>query len=126
MIKTLLVVDDEQDLRELISDLLIEEGFICISAGSVGEAELVVAKHLDNAGGIDLIISDLNMPGGSGIDLLKKLRKKGVNAPFLYLSGSSVDAELESYTPMGVVGYHLKPFRAVELVARIKGIFKSI
>jgi DNA-binding response OmpR family regulator len=122
MSKTLLIVDDEIDLRELIADLLVEEGYNCLSAGSVQEASEVALEYLKTGGSINLVITDLNMPGGSGIDLLKNLREKGVDSPFLFLSGDVVDSELRPYMNMGVVGYQLKPFRSVEIIARLNSI----
>jgi two-component system response regulator TctD len=123
MERTLLVIDDEQDLRELITDMLVDEGFKCLSAGSISEASDVIATHLEQCGKIDMIISDLNMPGGSGIDLLKDLRKKGVHTPFLFLSGDLIDAELRPYLLMGVLGYQLKPFRATDFIHRLNKLF---
>lgn len=123
MKKTILVVDDEQDLRELISDLLIDEGFECLIAGSAQEATQIVMEHHKKKASLDLIVSDLNMPGGSGIDLLLELREKEVLIPFLYLSGDVIDSELKPYLGMGVIGYQLKPFRSTEFIARLKKIF---
>ncbi len=125
MSKTLLIVDDEKDLRELITDLLIDEGFNCLSAGSAQEASEVAFDYLKTGGTIQLVISDLNMPGGSGIDLLKILREKGVTSPFLFLSGDVVDSELRPYMNMGVVGYQLKPFRGAEFLARLNALLQS-
>lgn len=125
MSKTLLIVDDEQDLRELISDLLSDEGYECLFAGSAQCASEVACKHLESGGSIELVISDVNMPGGSGIDLLKDFRERGIGSPFLFLSGDLVDIEVSHFKSLGVVGYQLKPFHSAEFLNRINSLLKS-
>jgi CheY-like chemotaxis protein len=126
MAETILIVDDEQDLRDLIADLLVEEGYACATAGSIREAEALLITQRAEGGNFTLIISDLHMPGGSGIELLKTLRSKGVSTPMLFLSGDIIDVELQPYLAMGVVGYQLKPFRTADFLKKLDGIFTEI
>ncbi|MEY4616478.1 MAG: hypothetical protein RJB66_1438 [Pseudomonadota bacterium] len=120
--RTLLIVDDEPDLCEIMVDLLSDEGFECFAAHSAAEALATVSSQKDLGQVIDLIISDLNMPGGSGISLLKDLRSRGFKTPFFFLTGDLVENELRHYYSDGVLGYQLKPFQAEEFIKKIQSL----
>lgn len=122
MPKLILVVDDEPDLREMLYELLLDEGYTCLLASSPSEAIQQINNCESQNSNIDLIVSDINMPGGSGVDLLKTIRKSNNEAPILFLSGDSADEILKPYLNLGVSGYQLKPFRSHELLVRIKKI----
>lgn len=122
MADTLLIVDDEKGLRELISEFLSDEGYKCLVAGSARQAIDLAKEYIETTGPIRLIISDLNMPGGSGLDMLKGLRALQIQTPVLYLSGDVADSELKPYLSMGVLGYHLKPFRSDEFLVRLSAL----
>lgn len=124
--RTLLIVDDEPDLCEIMVDLLSAEGFLCFSAISAAKALELMAEFVGQGRKVDLIISDLNMPGGSGIDLLKQLRRKEIKTPFFFLTGDISDAELRPYFDQGVLGYQLKPFQIDEFMKKIKGLVESL
>jgi two-component system chemotaxis response regulator CheY len=122
MPKTILIVDDEVDLREIMFDLLTDEGFHCLLA----ESKTVAAKKLleDKDGSqVELVVTDYNMPGGSGLDLLIHVREKGVKTPFLFLSGEPIDEKLAPYINDGVLGYKLKPFDLMDFVDRVNEFF---
>lgn len=122
MAKLILVVDDEPDLREMLRELLCDEGYMCITAESVSVAIHEIKNLLIQNENLDLIISDLNMPGGSGIELLKMVRSMKVEVPFLFLSGESADEELKPYLSLGICGYQLKPFRSLDFLKRLNEI----
>lgn len=122
MQKTLLLVDDEPDLLEIIADILSEEGFLCFSANSADRALEFIMEYSTADRAIDLVVSDLNMPGSSGLELLKSARARGVNTPFFFLTGDVSDEELRPYFEMGVLGYELKPFHPDDFVSRLKAL----
>jgi CheY-like chemotaxis protein len=125
MAKLILLVDDESDIREMLTELLNDEGYTCVSAESVSTAIQEINNLSQQSTYFDLIISDLNMPGGSGIDLLKMVRNMKIDAPFLFLSGESADEELKPYLSLGVCGYQLKPFRSLDFLKRLNEILKD-
>ncbi len=125
MAKLILLVDDEFDIREMLTELLTDEGYTCVTAESVSSAIQEVKNLSQQSACFDLIISDLNMPGGSGIDLLKMVRNMKIDAPFLFLSGETADEELKPYLSLGICGYLLKPFRSLDFLKRLNEILKN-
>ena len=107
---TILIVDDEEGLREGLSRLLEDEGYAVLCAENGEKAlEIVRGTH------IDLILTDMRMPGISGIDLLKKVRKIRENIGVIILTGYG---EIESYIEamnFGAMEYVSKPFKVNEL-----------
>lgn len=122
MLKVILVVDDEPDLREMLHELLNDAGYLCYAEGSVNDAIIKVNQLTTDKINIDLIISDLNMPGGSGIELLQLVQNLGLEASFLFLSGESINEEIKPYLDLGICGYQVKPFRSLDFLNRIKDI----
>ncbi|MEY4414863.1 MAG: two-component system response regulator PilR, partial [Pseudomonadota bacterium] len=68
----LLVVDDEPDLRTLYELTLLREGYVVDSAGTLSEAEALLQEHV-----FQLVITDIRLPDGSGLDLLQRLESGG-------------------------------------------------
>lgn len=83
MSKTALIVDDEPDLTEVISFQLNQMGIRTLEAHSGTEAWNIFVENP----GIDLVISDVRMPSGDGIDLTKKIRKHQPSVPIVLMSG---------------------------------------
>jgi DNA-binding NtrC family response regulator len=116
----ILVVDDEEGLREGLSKLLADEGYSVVCAES-GEQALDILQHKH----IDLILTDMRMPGMSGIDLLKEVRSKHGNIGVIILTGYG---EIESYIEamnFGAMEYVSKPFKANELKFIVSKILSS-
>ena len=106
----ILVVDDEEILRADLSRLLEEEGYTVVGAKH-GEQALDILQDTH----IDLILTDIRMPGMSGLDLLKKVRKNYGEIAVIILTGYG---EIESYIEamsIGAVEYVSKPFKVNEL-----------
>jgi two-component system cell cycle sensor histidine kinase/response regulator CckA len=80
---TILVTEDDPDLRGLLSETLVGRGYSVVEAGSPAEARQVVTSH----GPIDLLLTDLIMPGGSGRDLARWMRAHSPAVRVLYMSG---------------------------------------
>lgn len=84
---TLLIVDDETDIAEEMCEFLSDEGYRTILAGSLKEAHDKINEVIVRGGRIDLVVSDLRMPGGSGTDLIAQVREANMLAPFILVTG---------------------------------------
>jgi CheY-like chemotaxis protein len=109
--KTLIVVDDEADLRDIVSSELEFMG------ATVYQAEnITVAKSFLESRDIDLVISDIRMPGGTGIDLLKYVKAKDINVPPVVLITGFADVSMEDAFSQGAESMLSKPFKLEELI----------
>ena len=118
--RTLLVVDDDADLREALAEQLELEGFRVVQAGA-GEAGAAAAL----AERPDLLILDVDLPDMDGRDLCRRLRGEGVAAPILMLTGAAEDADAIRGLDSGADDYVGKPFRFAVLMARIRAHLRS-
>jgi DNA-binding response OmpR family regulator len=115
----ILVIEDEKDLRESILTYLKQEGYICESASNFKEAEdkILVYKY-------DCIIVDITLPGGSGFELIKDLKKASMEGGVIIISAkNSLDDKIKGLE-LGSDDYLTKPFHLPELNARIKSIIR--
>ena len=116
--RPILVVDDDEDLRAILANLLTSEGdFIPIEASSVAEAESRLASQDAR---FDAIILDVGLPDGDGRDLCVKLRKQGQAMPVIMLTGLDADEDVVKGLECGANDYLAKPFKLAELLARLK------
>ena len=115
-LKNLLLVDDDDDLREALAEqLIITEDFEVFEAGTGTDAmEKVKASHFD------LIILDVGLPDTDGRELCRLMRKQGVKAPVLMLTGHDSDADTILGLDAGANDYVTKPFKFPVLLARIR------
>lgn len=112
--QSLLVVDDEKDIREVIEIYLMNEGFEVVTACDGLEA---LERLKDNH--IDLIILDIMMPKLDGIRTCLKIREEK-KMPIIMLSAKSQDSDKILGLNIGADDYVVKPFNPLELVARVK------
>lgn len=107
--KTILVVDNDPDLSRALTLRLGSEGYTCVTASTGGQA---LARF--EGGDIDLVISDLNMPGGDGIALAQSLRRVSP-VPLIFITGfrDEFKRRLRSVENVTVLR---KPFDAAELI----------
>jgi len=109
------VIDDDQGVRESMERMLRGAGYSVQSAES-GEEGLTLARG--NA--FDVILSDMRMPGISGIDVLQKLRAQRVDSAFIVMTGfGTVDSAVEAMK-LGAVDFVQKPFFRDELLMRVR------
>ncbi len=117
----LLVVDDDERLRELLSRFLSESGFLVTTAESATQAREILA-HLS----YDLIVLDVMMPGEDGLSLTRSLKDQGHATPVLLLTAlGEVDARI-SGLEAGADDYLPKPFEPRELLLRINAILRRM
>jgi DNA-binding NtrC family response regulator len=109
--KTILIVDDEIDLREIIAS-----EFEYLGAKVYLASNVLVAKEILSQEKIDLVVSDIRMPGGSGIDLLDFVKnQKVLNTSVILISGFA-DISIDEALSKGVDGYISKPFQLDEII----------
>lgn len=117
--KTILVVDDSEDIRELAVNHLKLLGYRVIAASSGEEA----LNLLDQQGGIDLLLTDILMPGGmNGLQLIEQVRKRMLDLPVLIATGYMDDLANNSGGLAGPLNILSKPFRLAELTERVRTI----
>ncbi len=114
-----LVVEDEPALAGVIRDNLVHEGYQ-VDLAADGRAGLEAALR----GVHDLVILDIVLPGLSGLDLLRELRRSGSRAPVIVVSARSQEADVVVGLELGADDYVTKPFGVRELVARIRALLR--
>ena len=116
--KSVLVVDDERNIVELVRLYLEKEGFAVVSAAD-GEQALVQYERTDP----DLVILDLMLPKLDGFEVCRELRRRG-DVPILMLTARSEDVDAIVGLELGADDYVTKPFNPRALVARVKAILR--
>lgn len=114
--RNLLLVDDDQDLREaLVEQLALYEEFRVVE-----EATATKGIHTARSEQIDLLIMDVGLPDMDGREAVKLLRKNGFKSPIIMLTGHDTDADTILGLEAGANDYVTKPFRFAVLLARIR------
>lgn len=119
--KTILLVDDDQELREALAEQFeLHEGFKIVHAGSAGEG---IKKAEDMRA--DLIILDVELPDMDGRDACRLMRKHGIAAPIVMLTGQVTDADAILGLDSGANDYVTKPFKFSVLLARVRAHLRT-
>ena len=120
----ILVVDDFSTMRRIIKNLLRDLGFTNTEEADDGNTALPMLK----TGKFDFLITDWNMPGMTGIDLLKTVRADAAlkNLPVLIVTAEAKRDQIVAAAQAGVNGYVVKPFTAAVLKEKIDKIFERI
>jgi len=120
----ILVVDDFSTMRRIVKNLLKDLGFTNMVEADDGKTALPILQ----AGGIDFLVTDWNMPGMTGIDLLKAVRSDPnlVDLPVLMVTAEAKREQIVLAAQAGVNGYVIKPFTAGTLKEKIEKIFERI
>jgi two-component system, chemotaxis family, chemotaxis protein CheY len=118
-----LVVDDFSTMRRIVKNLLQELGYNDITEADDGNTALPLLK----AGTFDILITDWNMPGMPGLDLLKAVRadEKLSKLPVLMLTAEAKREQIIEAAQAGVSGYVIKPFTAITLKEKLDKILAS-
>lgn len=118
-----LVVDDFSTMRRIIKNLLIDLGYANVTEADDGATALPMLQ----AGNFDFLITDWNMPGMPGLDLLKAVRADArlAKIPVLMLTAEAKREQIIEAAQAGVNGYVIKPFTAVTLKEKIDKILES-
>ena len=120
----ILIVDDFSTMRRIIKGLLHELGFNNIEEADVGNTALPLLK----AGNFDFLVTDWNMPGMTGLDLLKNVRADArlAKLPVLLVTAEAKREQIVEAAQAGVNGYVVKPFTANTLKEKMDKIFERI
>jgi DNA-binding response OmpR family regulator len=121
--RCILIVDDDAALRDLLADHLAGElGFRIATAGTLDEAEAIIA---DEGSAFDAVLLDIVLPDGDGRDFCAKLRRQGQALPILMMTGRDNEADIVSGLNSGANDYVAKPFRVNELLARLRAQLRT-
>jgi len=121
MQRNVLVVEDQQDIAELVK-LHLKDLNCSVKLAFDGIAGLTEAE----TGNYDLIILDLMLPGMDGLEVCKRVRAKSRYMPILMLTSKSSELDRVLGLELGADDYLTKPFSVMELVARVKAIFRRV
>jgi EAL domain-containing protein (putative c-di-GMP-specific phosphodiesterase class I) len=110
-----LVVEDDHSLQEAYADILLDAGFDVTTAGDV-----VGAFRALEAEPVDVVLSDVLMPGGTGVDLLRAVRERDLDMPVVLVTGNpSVETAVQA-VEMGALHYLVKPVASAELLKAVE------
>lgn len=115
----ILVVDDDERIRDLLRRYLTQEGFIAIVADGATAMTKVMQRE-----GVDLLILDLMMPGEDGLSICKRLRAQGDRTPIIMLTAKGDEMDRIVGLELGADDYLAKPFNPRELLARIQAVLR--
>src|SRR3984957_4232092 len=117
--QTILVIDDDESLRDTIGVMLEQEGFRAVlrGDGKSGFDKAVVLKP-------DLMLGDLRLPGMNGTEICKQLRAARVSTPIIVLSAVGDEVDKVLLLEIGADDYVVKPFGTRELMARIRAVLR--
>lgn len=124
----ILVVDDSMNIRQIICDNLRRLGYTRIeSAGDANEGYGKLVNLGSDGSMVGLVLSDLNMPGPSGLDFLKQVRAQAAykTLPFVLVTTESEKGAVIEAAVNGVSGYIVKPFNLETLSQRLKEAWKK-
>jgi len=116
---TILIVDDEPDVREVLEETFATRGYAVLGAESATAAKAVAAKHP-----IDLAVVDIHMPGEDGLSLARHLRERYARIAIVMLTSAANVVDRIVGLEMGADDYVPKPFDPRELIARVKSVLR--
>ncbi len=118
--ETILLVDDEEAIRQLISQLLERFGYTVLTASSAEEA---LETYIDKPREIDLVIMDIGMPGMGGHKGSEEIVRFDPEAKVIIASGYSTNSQEKKALEAGALGYIGKPYRLTDLLEKVRAVF---
>ena len=115
----ILIVDDEEMIRELLTSALAQEEYVCHQASNVDEAFVLLDEQP-----VDLVITDIMMPGRSGVELLRDLKKVNSEIAVLMITGLSDMSTAMECVHLGADDYITKPFGINRVVLTVKNLIE--
>jgi two-component system phosphate regulon response regulator OmpR len=116
---TILVVDDEPDVCEVVTEYFVAHGYAALAAPGAAAARELAASRL-----VDLALIDINMPGEDGLSLARHLRERYASIAIVMLTSASTVMDRIVGLEMGADDYVPKPFDPRELLARVKSVLR--
>ena len=114
----ILLVEDDGALRSALEELLCREGYDVVKTSSVHSA------HSAMSADIDLVMLDVGLPDGDGINLCRRWRSEGIQTPILFLTAKDEELDVVRGLDAGGNDYVTKPFRMQELLSRIRALLR--
>jgi len=121
--ETILLVEDDADVRSLARRMLEGAGYKVVDAGNASEATRILT---DKAQNVQMVVTDVIMPGGSGRDLADQISKLGKNLPILFVSGYTDDLLVRYGILQGGFDFLEKPFSAEALRSKIREVLDRV
>ena len=120
----ILIVDDFSTMRRIVKNLLADLGYTNVAEADDGNTALPMLM----AGGFQFVVTDWNMPGMTGIDLLKAIRAEPTlkSLPVLMVTAEAQREQILEAAKAGVNGYIIKPFTAQTLHEKLEKIFERL
>ncbi len=115
---TVLLVEDEPEIVGLLTDFLVVEGFGVVAAGDAPTAIDALERK-----GVDCVLLDVMLPGGSGFDVCRRIRERS-DVPLLFLSARGEDDDKLRGLALGADDYIVKSATPAEVVARVKAVLR--
>lgn len=119
MNEQILIVDDEEMIRDLLSSALVQEDYCCFQAANVDAAFAIMAENT-----VDLVISDIMMPGRSGVDLLRDLKRVDPDIAVLMITGLSDTNTAMECIHLGADDYITKPFGIGRVILTVRNLIE--
>ena len=116
---TILIVDDEAEMRAVLDEYFVAQGYATLSAENAVAARSLVARHP-----IDLALLDVNLPGEDGLSLARHLRERYARTAIVMLTCASAVVDRIVGLEVGADDYVHKPFDPRELLARVKSVLR--
>jgi len=116
---TIMIVEDEPQIGEVLAEYLVAEGFAAVVCPTVAEARAALESSRP-----DLLLLDVTLPDGSGLDILRGVRDRGIPAIVVTARGAEVDRIVG--LEIGADDYITKPFSPREVVARVRAVLRRV
>lgn len=115
----IMLLEDDAYLREGLCELLEKEGYMVESACNCNEGRILLQKSSFN-----LVILDVMLPDGSGLELCAEIRNQGSDVPILFLTACDEEFQIVRGLDAGADDYVTKPFRLLELLSRVRALLR--
>lgn len=119
--RTILVLEDEAFIRLATTDLLEEAGYLVLEAGTISEARAALAENV-----ISVLIADIGLPDGSGLDFITELTADNPSMGFIVTSGRDVSSEFSGKVPENRIKFLNKPYQDKDLVSAVHSFLSPI
>ena len=119
MNEKIFLLEDDAYLRDGLSEMLSGQGYAVKAAETISQARGIIAS-----GVFDLIILDVMLPDGNGLDLCASLRASGVTSPILFLTACDDEINIVKGLDSGADDYVTKPFKLLELMSRVRALIR--
>lgn len=119
MNEKIFLLEDDAYLRDGLSEMLSGQGYAVTATETISQARGIIAS-----GVFDLIILDVMLPDGSGLDLCALLRASGVTSPILFLTACDDEINIVKGLDSGADDYVTKPFKLLELMSRVRALLR--